>query len=156
MFVFASDKGTYIIDLMFVYVNDYKPRRTKINLLYLLHHLYEGIWLDDESDDYISPISVILNPGAPQFSHHIKRIRGADYNKYPIFVLYDKDEYTIVDGYHRLAKCVMNKDKEIPAYVFTAKEMAMFKLPRHIPEDVNLSHYELTMLYNKQVKRICK
>ena len=121
---FSDDKKIYSVDMMFAYINIFKPKYTKIKFDQLLHTLeYKG-WGDPKNNLFYSPKQVLENP--KKYKDEIKRINDANL-KFPIIV-YNNN---IVDGVHRLTKsCLLNK-KTIKAYIFDKEIMKNFLIDKN-------------------------
>ena len=121
---FSDDKKIYSVDMMFAYINIFKPTYTNIKTNQLLHNLdYKG-WGDPKINLFYSAKQVLENP--KKYKDEIKRINEANL-KYPIIV-YNNN---IVDGVHRLTKsCLLNK-KTIKAYIFDDKLIKNFIIDKN-------------------------
>lgn len=60
----------------------------------------------------LTPTEVLMNPNA--YPYHMNRINEADL-RYPIYITNYNRRDIIIDGIHRLAKCVMHKNEYIKA-----------------------------------------
>lgn len=114
---YSDDDNIYSVDLMFSYVNNFKPKPTNILIKDILFNLSFKGWSDGKH--VYSPLDVLENP--KKYPEEIKRIKDADLN-YPIMVT----ENFIVDGVHRTIKALHKGDKYIKAYVFPKKIMKKF------------------------------
>jgi len=102
---------TYSIDMLFAYINIFKPHSIKINVNDYLNFLeYKTWWVDSKKKISISPKDVIDNP--IKYKSQYERIKNANIN-YPIIIANNN----IIDGYHRLAKAHMQNKKQIKAYI---------------------------------------
>lgn len=121
---FSDDKKIYSVDMMFAYINIFKPKYTKIKIDQLLHTLeYKG-WGDPKINLFYSPKQVLDNP--KKYKDEIKRINEANL-KY-LIIVYNNN---IVDGVHRLTKsCLLNK-KTIKAYIFDDKTIKNFIIDKN-------------------------
>jgi hypothetical protein len=121
---FSDDKKIYSVDMMFAYINIFKPKYTKIKIDQLLHNLeYKG-WGDPKNNLFYSPKQVLENPR--KYKDEIKRINEANL-KYPIIV-YNNN---IVDGVHRLSKSYLLNKKTIKAYIFDDKTIKNFIIDKN-------------------------
>ena len=121
---FSDDKKIYSVDMMFAYINIFKPKYTKIKIDQLLHNLeYKG-WGDPKNNLFYSPKQVLENP--KKYKDEIKRINDAEL-KYPIIVYNDN----IVDGVHRLSKSYLLNKKTIKAYIFDDKTIKNFIIDKN-------------------------
>jgi hypothetical protein len=89
----------------------------------LLWHLDLPVWEKEGTDDWnLTPNEVLKNP--KKEPTHFKKIEKSDL-KYPIDVMLNHGKYTLLDGYHRLAK----------AYRLELKSVKTRKIPRkYIPQ----------------------
>ena len=121
---FSDDKKIYSVDMMFAYINIFKPKYTKIKIDQLLHNLeYKG-WGDPKNNLFYSPKQVLENP--KKYKDEIKRINDAEL-KYPIIV-YNNN---IVDGVHRLSKSYLLNKKTIKAYIFDDNTIKNFIIDKN-------------------------
>jgi disulfide oxidoreductase YuzD len=114
---YSSNKKIYSVDMMFAYINLFKPTATNVNIRDFIDTLtYKG-W--GEPSKRYSPKDVLLNK--TKYASEIKRIKEAELT-YPIIV----HNNNIVDGVHRLTKAVLQKNTTIKAYVFNDVLMRKF------------------------------
>ena len=142
---FSDNNKIYSVDMMFAYINIFKPKYEKINVDQFSKTLdYKG-WGDPKNNIYYSPKQVLENP--KKYKDEIKRINDANL-KYPIIV-YDNN---IVDGVHRLTKsCLLNK-KTIKAYIFDKEIMKKFLINKNKDWDKihKIQTYEYIELFIKK------
>ena len=142
---FSDNNKIYSVDMMFAYINIFKPKYEKINVDQFSKTLdYKG-WGDPKNNIYYSPKQVLENP--TKYKDEIKRINDANL-KYPIIV-YDNN---IVDGVHRLTKsCLLNK-KTIKAYIFNKEIMKKFLINKNKDWDKihKIQTYEYIELFIKK------
>ena len=115
---FSDGDKIYSVDMMFAYINIFKPKKTKIDINTLIHNLSYTCWGGPNGRKY-SPMDVLNNKG--KYSKEVSRIKKADL-KYPIILNGDN----IVDGAHRLTKAMLKKQKYKNAYVFSKQDMKLF------------------------------
>lgn len=116
---YSDNDNIYSVDLMFAYINIFKPKKTKMNVSDLLHNLeYQG-WGDPKKNIMYSPNDVLDNP--TKYKNEMMRINDADLS-FPIIV----HKRYIVDGVHRLTKAKMLNKKQIDVYIFDANIMKKF------------------------------
>lgn len=115
---YSNRKYIYSVDMMFAYINIFKPKYVKFNVSDLIHNLKFKGWADSKNGKY-SPMDVLKHPG--KYRKQMKRIHNADLN-YPIIVY----KNFIIDGAHRLSKSVLLGKKTIKVYVFDYKLMKKF------------------------------
>jgi len=144
---FSSNRKIYSVDMMFAYINIYKPKSTSVDIDDLLHNLeYKG-WGDPIKSILYSPLDVLKNPNKKQYKKEIQRIENADL-KYPI-IIYNNN---IVDGVHRLTKANLQGKKKIKAYIFNSDLMKKFLINnnRDWEKVDNMEAYELIQLFHKR------
>ena len=118
---YSNNNKIYSVDMMFAYINIYKPKSQKVYIKTLLHNLEHKGWsggTPNKSDRY-SPLDVINNP--KKYKNEIERINKANL-KYPIIVY---NNY-VIDGVHRLTKSMLTNKKTIKVYTFTSELMKKF------------------------------
>lgn len=116
---FSNGKKIYSVDMMFGYINMFKPKSQKVKIKDYLKTLdYKG-WGDPDKNIYYSANDVIKNP--KKYKKDALRIKNADL-KYPIII---HNGY-IIDGVHRLCKAHLKGKTEIKAYVFSNTDMKKF------------------------------
>lgn len=120
---YSDNDHIYSVDLMFMYINNKKPKSIKLDVHHLIHHLSENDWSDwsTPGNEHFSAIDVINNP--LKYKEHYNRITKAEL-KYPIII--DKKTGYIVDGMHRLAKTHLLKKSHIKAFIFDDDLMKKF------------------------------
>ena len=120
---FGDGKNIYSVDMMFAYINLFKPKSKSLKIKDLEYMLHQNTW-GNPSGLQITPIKVLENP--QKYKDHMRRIKKADL-KYPIIV-YDK---FVIDGVHRLTKAYLEKKKIIKATVFTKDLLQKFKIAKY-------------------------
>ena len=115
---FSDGDKIYSVDMMFAYINIFRPKKSKIDINTLMHNLGYTCWGGPNGRKY-SPMDVLNNKG--KYPKEVSRIKKADL-KYPIILNGDN----IVDGAHRLTKAMLKKQKYINAYVFSKQDMKLF------------------------------
>lgn len=95
----------------------------KMPLKKLLWHLEIPIWEKEGTDDWnLTPMQALQNP--PKEPSHYKKIVKSNMH-YPIDIMWNKGRWTLLDGYHRLAR----------AYQLGYKNVLVRKIPRkYIPQ----------------------
>lgn len=119
---FSNNKNIYSVDMMFAYINIFKPKSIKIPISELLKNLEGKSWGDPEKKIYYSAMDVIKNPKNKKYKDDNNRIKKANLN-YPIMI---DDKNNIIDGVHRLSKAYSQNKKYIKAYVFDKEIMKKF------------------------------
>jgi len=125
---YVDDEGNYFsVDMMFSFIEFFKPQVSKIKIDKLINDLYITSWSDEdnnpEEDNRISPMDVLKNPD--RFPHHKKRIINANLD-YPLIIQKQGEDFHIIDGNHRFAKLYMQKATVVNCYIFTEKLMKKF------------------------------
>ena len=147
---YSDNNKIYSVDMMFAYINIYKPKSIYIDIKHLLKTLeYKG-WGNPKKNIYYSPLDVIKNLKNKKYKDEIKRIENANF-KYPIIM----DGNNVVDGVHRLTKAYLTNRKKLKAYVFTKKEMNKFLINKTGDWDKidKLETFDFIKLF---YKRFCK
>jgi hypothetical protein len=137
---FSDDTGTYSVDMMFAYVNLFKPEPVAIRVDDFKRTLSFKGW-DDERGRRFSANDVLRDPG--KYPGDAKRIEEADL-KYPVLVA----KGFIVDGVHRLAKATRQGRENLKAHVFDRGTLRKFKI-----KDDKLDIHEYIALFHK---RFCR
>jgi disulfide oxidoreductase YuzD len=119
MHTFNDDKNIYSVDMMFAYINIFKPKSSTMHVEDLLHNLEFKCWGYPDRNIEYSPFEVIDNPN--KYKDEIDRITNANLN-YPIIV-YNNN---IVDGVHRLTKAELLRKKSIKVFIFDDSLMKYF------------------------------
>lgn len=84
----------------------------------LVWHLEIPVWEQEGTDDWnLTPSQTLKNP--EKEPSHFKKIVEANM-QYPIDIMWNKDRWTLLDGYHRLAR----------AYQLGHKTVKVRKIPR--------------------------
>ena len=104
----------------------------------------------------VAPKDVLAKMEAKKYSENAERIREADLS-YPIFVTgahtAKTRKHAIVDGYHRVAKALLEGKTEMKAYVFDAALMKKFILNtdmNFVKVHQHTSVYEVLELWQKR------
>lgn len=142
-------KNIYSVDMMFAYVNLFKPKHKIVNIdLYTKSLKYPGWGHPTNKSQRYSAIDVINNP--KKYRKEMQQIRNANL-KYPIIVV----NKAVVDGMHRLAKTYLAKKKTIKAITFTKPLMRKFLINTsgNFKKADNIQEHELMQLF---YKRFCK
>lgn len=128
--LYSYNKKIYSIDMMFAYVNLFKPKTISIDVKTLKPLLEHKCWTMPgnfkkvfETKKTYSPLEVINNP--KKYAYDMDRIKKCNM-KFPIII----DSKDVIDGRHRLAKAYMMGMKKIKAYFFDDALMDEFLLSR--------------------------
>lgn len=116
---FSDENNIYSVDMMFAYINIFKPKYKNLKVNDLLYTLEFKGWGDPSKNIFYSAFDVLAKPD--KYSDEIKRIKNADL-KYPIIIA----NGFVVDGVHRLTKAYLNKNETIRAYIFNKNEMKKY------------------------------
>ena len=146
---FTKTGDVLSLDMVFIYINEFKPKAIKIKVSDYISLLDYKVWYCCPGTDMkFSPRYIIEHRA--DFKYEYKRIEDADL-KYPV-IIHDND---IVDGYHRLSKAYILNKKFIYAYVFDKQLINKFIIMKNGNWDKinNLKAYEIMTIYNKQFKK---
>lgn len=127
---YSDGNKIYSVDVMFAYVNIFKPKYVKLNVNDFLHVLdYKG-WGNPNKKIFYSAndvINSIHEKKVPKkYKEEYDRIKNANL-KYPIIV----NGKHVVDGVHRLSKSALLGKKQIKCYIFDDKLMNSFILDKN-------------------------
>ena len=148
---YSNGKKIYSIDLMFSYINIFKPKYKSIVITKLLHMLNEKCWGNEyNKDKRYSPLDVIKDKKNKKYKNEINRIKNSNL-KYPIIIT---DKNDVVDGMHRLAKAFLQNKKNIKVYFFDKKLMKKFLINSkgNYEKIDKLQGYELIEIFYKKFK----
>jgi len=149
MHIVVVDKKIYSVDMMFAYINLYKPKYISVPLDQLLHELDGRCWGDPSKNIYYSPMDVLKNPKSKKYSKEIERINKADL-RYSIIM----DKNYIVDGMHRLTKAYLLGKKKLKVYQLNpVMNKFLIDKNKNWKKVDNISLYEYLILFHK---RFCK
>ena len=140
---YHDNKNIYSVDMMLAYINTHEHPITKIKIEELEPQMEENVWGD------WSPVTVLEKRATKKYANDVKRIYEANLD-YPIIVT---AKHTIVDGYHRVAKAMLHKNKEVRAYVFDSvlmKKCIVDKNMDFIKVHQQTSISDIIELWNKQ------
>jgi len=115
---YTNNNSMYLVDLMFMYVNDGNIVSRKIRTNKLFPQLSRKGWGN------VSPLQVIKNKNV--FMEDYIKIKKADL-RYPIML---DTKLNIIDGAHRLSKAYILDKKYIRAYVFNGDIMKKFMISK--------------------------
>ena len=120
---YCNDNNIYSVDMMFAYINIYKPTSKYIEIDTLQKILNFDCWGNCTKNIKYSPMDVLANPNKKMYKKEIERINNANL-KFPIII--EENGHHIVDGVHRLVKASLHKNTKIKAYIFSKEEMKKF------------------------------
>ena len=145
---FSDNKKIYSVDMIFAYINIFKPKYVKVNVQNYLSTLEYNGWGNPKIKEFFSPKNVIDNP--KKYKEDYKRIMNSNL-KFPIVIANNN----IVDGVHRLTKAYLQKKKEIKAYIFDGELLEKFLIDKNKNLDKvdKLNTYDYIELF---FKRFCK
>lgn len=121
---YSTDGRVYSVNMMFLYINENKPKEVQLLVEDLKYQLEFACWGSEDDNGY-TPLSVLEDPISRPSEY--KRIVGVDLS-YPIIV----SGGFIIDGMHRLAKSVLQNNKYIAAYIFDAELLDTFIIDQAI------------------------
>lgn len=120
---YSNNNKIYSVDMMFAYINIFKPVHTKILVSDLTRNLDHKCWGDPTNAIEYSPLDVLKDPEL--YVRDMDRIDNANLS-YPIIV----HNTIIVDGVHRLTKATLSGKKYIKAYKFDDDLMKLFLIDK--------------------------
>jgi len=135
----SKGKKVYSVDLMFAYINIFKPEATKINLNTINYDIDAKGWGDND----ISVSDVLKYP--KKYKADYDRINEANL-KYPIIM---DTKGNIFDGVHRYIKLRLLNKKNIKAYIFDNKLLNKFIIDKTGNYDIKLEINECIELFYK-------
>jgi hypothetical protein len=118
---YSAGKNIYSVDMMFSYIEIYKPKYKRVKVKKLLNNLELNCWGDPKKGRHYSPIMVIKDPSKKKYERDVERILNADLS-YPIIT---NGKY-VIDGIHRLTKAYLDDAERIKVYRFSNKQLAKF------------------------------
>jgi len=118
---YSNGNRIYLVDMMFAYINIFKPKSETVTVESLLYSLEHKSWGDPETGEKFSPLDAIADPTNKKYKREIDKIATADLS-YPIII----GGGHLVDGKHRLTKAMQEGRIKIKAYIFTDREMNKF------------------------------
>jgi len=121
---YHDDKNIYSVDMMLAYLNTKGHPTETVTLESLKPQLETNVWGTH------SPLDVVENMTKKKYSENAERINKADLS-YPI-IIYGRRNPIIVDGYHRAAKALLNKQPTLKAHIFDTPLMNKFILDKHL------------------------
>jgi len=136
----SKGKNVYSVDLMFAYINIFKPKITKINLNDIKYDMDAKCWGDGD----ITVNDVLNNP--KKYKNDYDRINKANL-KYPIIM---DTKGNIFDGVHRYIKSKLLNKKIIKVYIFDDKLLNKFIINKSGNYNVKIEINEYIELFYKQ------
>ena len=137
---FSDDKYKYSIDMMFAYINIYKPKKTKIKIDDLKFNLQYNSLTNN-----ICPNDMLNDMNNSKYKDEIVRINNSNI-KYPIIL---DSNYNILDGFHRYIKHIIENKKMINVYIFDNKLLKKFIVGKR-DDTFKLEINEFIELFNKR------
>jgi hypothetical protein len=135
-------KTVYSVDMMFAYVNLFRPRRVSRELASIAFDPSEPSWGDGARGELHSVNDVIERPA--EFPDDARRIREADLS-FPIII--DR-RGAVFDGWHRCARAHQERRKHIDAYELDADVIAKFIIDR--AGNNNKESHQLIELFHRR------
>ncbi len=117
----SINNNVYSVDMMFSYINIFKPESITVPVQSLHVDFDQKGWGDGD----ISVNDVLNNP--TRYKEDYERITNCNM-KYPIIITKNGKTYRIIDGVHRVIYCKINDKKSIKAYIFDAALLKKFLL----------------------------
>jgi hypothetical protein len=149
---YYDGKNIYSVDMMLAYINTKGHTIKKLPIDVLTPQLEQHVWGD------WSPKMVLDKMDLKKYSENAERIKKSDL-KYPIIVTGNATSYsrehTIVDGYHRLSKAVMEAKKDIKVYIFDTALMNKFIINKDHDFVKVHQNTEMNELLELWTKRFC-
>ncbi len=136
----SKGKNVYSVDLMFAYINIFKPEIHKINLDSVNYDVNAKGW----GDGNISVNDVLQNP--TKYKDDYDRINNANL-KYPIIM---DIKGNIFDGVHRYIKAKKLNKKTIKVYLFNNKLLKNFIIDKNSNYNKKLEINEYIELFYKK------
>ena len=135
----SKGKNVYSVDLMFAYINIFKPEIHKINLDSVNYDVNAKSW----GDGNISVNDVLQNP--KKYKDDYDRINNANL-KYPIIMDFKGN---IFDGVHRYIKAKKLNKKTIKVYLFNNELLKNFIIDKNSNYNKKLEINEYIELFYK-------
>ena len=136
----SKGKHVYSVDLMFAYINIFKPEIHKINLDSVNYDVNAKCW----GDGNISVYDVLQNP--KKYKDDYDRINNANL-KYPIIMDFKGN---IFDGVHRYIKAKKLNKKTIKVYLFNNELLKNFIIDKNSNYNKKLEINEYIELFYKK------
>jgi hypothetical protein len=147
MHTFSDSSGVYSVDMLIIWVKEYKPKTKIVNMEYVEHVLPFRTW-NDGKEDY-SAIHVMINP--KKYPDDMKRIREAQL-KYPILMC----KGNVLDGFHRIARSYLNNKKTIKVIDVPETVLKKVKLAKNHKELDSLGVHDIMALYLERFQKKAK
>ena len=147
---FAREGKLYSVDMLIAYVNIFKPGVIQIPLISLSRSIEKPCWKEPSTGAILTIQEVLDDP--EKYPDHSRRINNADLS-YPVIV---SRNYGMLDGKHRLAKAVRDKQDTISAYL-VSNEVIEKCVIHGGPDDWDiiqqqLKPYQLIALFHKRFR----
>jgi len=136
----SIDKNVFSVDLMFAYINIFKPDKIKIKLNNINYDMDNKGW----GDSNIFVNDVLKNP--KKYKNDYNRIISSNL-KYPIIM---DSKGIIIDGVHRYIKSKLLNKKTINSYIFDDKLLKKFIINNNGNYNVKLEINEYIELFYKK------
>ena len=141
----SKGKNVYSVDLMFAYINIFKPKITKINVSSINYDMNLKGWGDGDT----SVNDVLQNP--KKYKDDYDRINKANL-KYPIIM---DTKGNIFDGVHRYIKAKKLNKKIIKVYLFNNELLKKFIIDKNSDYNKKLEINEYVELFYKNFIEKC-
>jgi hypothetical protein len=150
---YNDGKYIYSVDMMLAYLNIKGHPVEKLFIEELVPQLEQNVWGD------FSPMTVIKKMDTAKYSENSERIKKAD-TSYPIIVTGKQTNQTrthsIVDGYHRLAKLLIDGKSTVNVHVFDSALMKKFILNKDLDFVKVHQHTHINEILELWAKRFCQ
>lgn len=142
-----ANGDVYFVDMMFVWVNEFKIKPNVMAINDLLYLISEHAWIDDNGNS-VSPLDVLTHQKKKAYQYHLNAIRTADLS-HPILMY----KGYVIDGMHRITNAYINEIKNIKYIDIPAPVMKKFLVPKKFMHSNNifpvLEEYQMIELYHR-------
>jgi hypothetical protein len=149
---YTDGKNIYSVDMMLAYLNTKGHPVEKFPVNTFLSQLEQPVWGE------WSPKNVLDKMDAKKYSENSERIKKADLS-FPIIITGNRTSatraHTIVDGYHRISKAILEEKKDIQAHVFDQTLMNKFILNKDMNFVKVHQHTSIHEILELWAKRFC-
>ena len=132
--------------MMLCYINTQGHQKEKLPIDIFIPQLNEKVWTP------WSPMDVIEKMDLKKYKDDAERIKRANL-AYPVIVT---GKYTIVDGYHRIAKAYLEKKKYVDVYIFDSELMNKFIINKNMDIQKVHNNTGVNEILELWTKRFCK
>ena len=136
----GNKKTVYSVDMMFAYINIFKPEFIKIDIDQIKYDMNNKGWGDSD----VSVNDVLKNP--KKYKDDYDRIKNANL-KFPIII---NTNGKIYDGVHRFTKAKLLNKKTIDVYIFDNELLKKFIINQTGNYNVKIELHEYIELFYKK------